>query len=616
MAAATWMERRTLRQRILGLVIALTVFTAGLGGVSYWATHDMTGSAEGALKRLEDVVEAQKAAFWAVKQYQSQADLIINGGESSVGDFEERAAAFDRSLQKVSAVADTEAEHEWIDAIAAADATFDKTFRERVVPAVQRLAALDGAAREALRQELSRLDAEQDASLATVEETIAKLVGSYVEESHEARTEMAATAGSVRAVIVGVGLGAVVLGLALGLGITRGVMKQLGAEPRELGEIAGTIARGNLALRIEARAGDETSVHASMARMVARLNEVAGTLRRMADGDLRGTVDKGADESSVQHALGTMLERIVTVVGAVRAAADQVAGGSQEMSATAEETAQGATEQASSIEEVSASMEEMVANIRQNADNAAQTEKTAARAAADARGGGEAVARTVEAMKDIARRIAIIEEIARQTNLLALNAAIEAARAGEHGKGFAVVASEVRKLAERSQKAAGEISELSATSVGIAERAGEMLARIVPDIQRTAELVQEISAASREQDAGAGQVNQAIQQLDTIIQQNASGSEQMATTAEELSAQADQLQAAIGFFKVADDHLARRAPEPWNEVRPARAAGARVGGRRQPGARSGKAAARPASPGVALQLPDGASEDDADFQRY
>jgi methyl-accepting chemotaxis protein len=195
-------------------------------------------------------------------------------------------------------------------------------------------------------------------------------------------------------------------------------------------------------------------------------------------------------------------------------------------------------------------MEEMSSNIKQNADNAMQTEKIALKAAADAKEGGDAVARTVDAMKQIASKISIIEEIARQTNLLALNAAIEAARAGEHGRGFAVVASEVRKLAERSQKAAGEITELSGSSVKVAEKAGELLSKILPDVQKTSELVQEITAASREQDSGAAQINKAIQQLDQVIQQNASGSEETSATSEELASQAAQLQSAIAFFRV------------------------------------------------------------------
>jgi methyl-accepting chemotaxis protein len=203
----------------------------------------------------------------------------------------------------------------------------------------------------------------------------------------------------------------------------------------------------------------------------------------------------------------------------------------------------------------------MTAHIRQNADNAIETEKIATVAAMDAQGSGEAVTETVGAMKEIAEKITIIEEIARQTNLLALNAAIEAARAGEQGKGFAVVAAEVRKLAERSQKAAGEINDLSCNSVEVAEKAGNLLIALVPNIQKTAELVQEISAASREQDAGAEQISKSIQQLDSVIQQNASASEEMASTAEELSGQAEQLSEMISFFAFNDDAIAKnRSP--------------------------------------------------------
>jgi methyl-accepting chemotaxis protein len=213
---------------------------------------------------------------------------------------------------------------------------------------------------------------------------------------------------------------------------------------------------------------------------------------------------------------------------------------------------QGATEQAASAEEVSSSMEEMVANIRQNADNALQTEKIAMKVAEDAQKGGEAVAETVTAMQEIVKKIGIIEEIARQTHMLSLNATIEAAKAQEYGKGFGVVAHEVRALAERTQTAAVEINHVASDSIAVAEQAGEMLKKLVPDIQKTAELVQEISAASKEQNSGAEQINRAIQQLDNITQQNSATSEEMASTAEELASQAEQLQHTIVFFKVED----------------------------------------------------------------
>ena len=274
----------------------------------------------------------------------------------------------------------------------------------------------------------------------------------------------------------------------------------------------------------------------------------------VAEGDLTKTIDNaGRDEIGdlIGH-VNAMVGRLRGVVADAAAAADNVSSGSQQLAASAGQLSQGATEQAASGEEASASMEQMSANIKQNADNAGQTEKIARASAKSADESGAAVNRAVTAMQTIAEKITIVQEIARQTDLLALNAAVEAARAGEHGRGFAVVASEVRKLAERSQAAAAEISTVSTQTVKAAQEAGEMLVRLVPDIKKTADLVSEISAACREQDVGAEQINQAIQQLDKVTQQNASASEQMSATSEELAAQAEQLQAAIGYFRTSD----------------------------------------------------------------
>ena len=312
-----------------------------------------------------------------------------------------------------------------------------------------------------------------------------------------------------------------------------------------------------------------------------------------------------------------MLVKLREIVGEVKSAAANVASGSQELSSSAEEMSQGASEQAAAAEEASSSMEQMTSNIRQNADNALQTDKIAVKSASAALEGGKSVVATVVAMKDIAGKISIIEEIARQTNLLALNAAIEAARAGEHGKGFAVVASEVRKLAERSQKAAAEISSLSASSVDVAEKAGHLLGLMVPDIQKTAELVQEINAASREQDLGAEQINKAIQQLDQVIQQNASASEEMASTAEELSSQAEQLQNAVAFFRLDDRDVRQHLSAAQSQITrnsPVKAVNRHIYAMAQPQRR--QFAAATFSNGVDLDMGKGADKLDASFEKF
>lgn len=267
--------------------------------------------------------------------------------------------------------------------------------------------------------------------------------------------------------------------------------------------------------------------------MTDNLRATAQAADRIADGDLTVAVKPISDKDTLGLSLQRMVEKLRDVIAEVVTSVGSVSSGSQGLSAAAEQLSQGATEQAASTEEASASMEGMASTINQSADNAGQTEK-----------------------------------IARQTDLLALNAAVEAARAGEHGRGFAVVASEVRKLAERSQAAAAEISTLSDNTVKTAQSAGAMLQRLVPDIQRTAELVEEITAAAREQNAGAAQINTAIQQLDKVTQQNQSAAEEMSATSEELASQAEQLQSAISYFRLADTREAAEELAPAKKQRP------------------------------------------------
>ncbi|MBI5919402.1 MAG: MCP four helix bundle domain-containing protein [Nitrosomonadales bacterium] len=291
----------------------------------------------------------------------------------------------------------------------------------------------------------------------------------------------------------------------------------------------------------------------AVTRSITRpLSEAVDVANKLADGDLTAKIEVDSkDETGVLlQAMKNMVEKLSQIITDVRGAADNLSSASEEVSATAQSLSQASSEQAASVEETSASVEQMSASISQNTENAKVTDGMATQAAKQASEGGIAVSQTVSAMKQIAGKIGIIDDIAYQTNLLALNAAIEAARAGEHGKGFAVVAAEVRKLAERSQVAAQEIGELASGSVQLAEKAGKLLDEIVPSINKTSDLVQEITAASEEQSSGVAQINTAMMQLNQTTQQNASASEELAATSEEMSGQAEQLQQTMSFFKV------------------------------------------------------------------
>jgi methyl-accepting chemotaxis protein len=373
------------------------------------------------------------------------------------------------------------------------------------------------------------------------------------------------------------------------------------------------ISKGEIPPRItDSYNGDFNTIKNNLNTLIQAMNEITTAAEQIAKGDLTVNLKERSPEDKLMQALAAMVLGLTQTVGEIRTIAGEVASASQSISTASVQVSKGASSQAAAAEEASSSMEEMVSNIKQNADNAQQTDKIANKSSHDAMESGKSVLEAVSAMKEIVNKISIIEEIARQTNLLALNAAIEAARAGEHGKGFAVVAAEVRKLAERSQKAAAEINHLSAHTLTVSEKSGEMLNKLVPDIQRTAELVQEISAASKEHDTGAEQINKALQQLEQVIQQNASAAEEMASTTEELTGQSEQLVSALGFFRTTQDQAPPAKPRA-EFTRPADndtvAAHAGRNGNKLRGKLLTKA-------GVNLHLDDKHDQLDGEFERY
>ena len=542
---------------------------------------------KGPVARVELGGEIERAMLRTIR---AEKNLVLSNTPEQVrtydGNLSRERAGFTSQLEKLESIASTEGKHK----LAAVSATSQQWAQvQDKIRELSKRAASDQEARE----EAKGLSEKEGRALANqMESGIAGVAELNQQLMKQAEEEAANQYNSARELLLAAVATVLLIGAAAGIWMSL------------------SISRG-------------------LNRAVTLANAVAG-------GDLsqKGEIQSNDEIKDLITALNSMVEKLRDVVSNALNASSNVSSGSQEMSASSEQLSSGATEQAAAAEEASSSMEQMAANIKQNADNAGQTEKIARQSAADAEAGGQAVTRAVSAMQTIAEKITIVQEIARQTDLLALNAAVEAARAGEHGKGFAVVASEVRKLAERSQTAAQEIGALSGQTVSVAQQAGEMLIRLVPDIKKTAQLVEEITAACREQDVGANQVSMAIQQLDQVIQQNASASEELSATSEELASQAEQLQQSIAYFRINNEagggrtaaadrmrampaapgihvgHIAKTA-KPAPAKRPAGAAKAK-----QPLYKERNPGASAAAPnGVPLDL-NGHDEHDAHFERY
>jgi methyl-accepting chemotaxis protein len=578
-----------------GLVLSLMGVVSAAG---YWGLETVAGLAREILSVRSPLVEhSQRARANTLGLRRFEKDYFLNIGSAEkqaayLVKWKDQKKSLGDQLDELQKLIQTDADRDSIRSMQKDADRYEEGFG-KVVAAIQ-----DGYVKTP--QEANGAIGVYKDDIRRLEEMADRFALKHSKAMEAVEPLLTASVQRTLSIMLTVFFAALVLTSCAGVFITRGITTPLALAVK----VAERVAEGDLEARIATGAKDETGqLLGSLQAMVASLKQIVGAAVAMAGGDLTVKVVPQSERDALGNALADMVARLSQTMTEIRLGATGLSSASAQVSATSQALSQGTSEQAASVEETTSSLEQMSASIMQNAENSRQTEQLAVKGAKDAEESGRTVKGTMVAMRNIAEKVSIIEEISYQTNLLALNAAIEAARAGDHGRGFAVVATEVRKLAERSQSAAKEISGLAVSSVTVAERSGQELDQLVPSIRKTADLVQEVAAASAEQSSGVGQINKAMGQVDQVTQRNASAAEELASTAEEMASQAEALQQLVSYFRVASLEGAPRRAIPVPAAHPHVTLGKDSGNGR-------KVDAHHAAPVLAGRL------DDRDFQRF